>query len=417
MATRRKTLTDTMIAKLKPSSTRQTIPDPDLRGHYVRVTPSGAKSFVAVARAPDGKQVWATIGACDHLKIVDARDKARDAVKRIKAGLDPFERPPTKPDSFGAVADNYIKRRAKNFRTKDEFQRVLNRYVLPRWRDRDFLAIQRTDVTALLDDVEDASGARQADVALMVVRAIMNWQAARIDDYVPPIVRGMRRDKATPRDRVLSDDEIRLIWPLAVAGGSFGALVRLGLLTAQRREVLASMRWQDVDNDGVWHIPTTDDRAKGDGGNLKLPKAALDIVRAQKRIEGNPFVFPGRGEGHFNGWSPCKRRFDGKVMEAMREAAVERGEDPDEVAPLPRWTIHDLRRTARSIMAKAGVREFVAERVLGHAVPGVQGIYDRHDYVDEKGDALAKLAARIDLILKPPAGNVVTIERSVGGEA
>ncbi len=88
---RRKSLTDPMILKLKPEAKRLTVPDPELRGHYVRITPKGAKSFVAVARDPGGKQIWATIGGADVLTIAEAREQAREAIRRIKAGQPAFE--------------------------------------------------------------------------------------------------------------------------------------------------------------------------------------------------------------------------------------------------------------------------------------------------------------------------------------
>lgn len=411
--TRRKSLTDLMVAKLKPTDKRQNIPDPELRGHYVRVTPGGAKSYAAVAREPHkGKQIWATIGPCDRHSIAEAREKVRAAIKRIKAGLPPFEAPPEQPDTFKTVAENYVKRhvKAKGIRSEGEIERILKRYVYPEWEGRAFLGIGRGDVTALLDRIEDNHGARQADTTLTVIRAIMNFQATRTDNYVPPIVRGMRRDAAKPRERVLTDEEVRLIWTMAAGNGIFGAIVRLALSTGQRRERIATMKWADVDLDaGVWHIPPPEAREKGNGGDMRLPDRALDIIRAQKKIGDNPYVFPGRRGGHFSGWSPCKRRLDERVVASLREAAVERGNDPDEVKPLPRWTVHDLRRTSRSLMARAGVREFVAERVLGHAQPGVRGIYDRHGYFEEKGAALDKLAALVETIINPPEGNVVAI--------
>src|SRR5207344_2757667 len=131
-----------------------------------------------------------------------------------------------------------------------------------------------------------------------------------------------------------------------------------------------------------------EDREKGTGGSLVLPAMAIDIIRAQPHFGSNPFVFAGRGDGHFNGFSPCKKAFDKKMK----------------IAP---WVIHDLRRSARSLMSRAGVRPDIAERVMGHAIPGVEGIYDRHSYRDEKAEALRRLAALIDTIVHPPLGNAV----------
>ncbi len=390
---RRKTLTDNMILKLKPARKRLTMPDPELRGHYIRVTPTGAKSFVAVARAPAGKQVWATIGSTDLFTIDEARDKAREAIKRIKDGQPAFEPPPVKPDSFKAVADNWMQRhvKAKGLRSEYEIARILRKHIYPVLQDRDFETIRRSDVTALLDMVEDGSGPRQADTVLATLSSIMHWHGARSDDYVPPLARGMHRydPHARKRARILDDDEIRRLWAAADTNGPFGAFLKLSLLMGQRRQKIAAMKWQDLTLDGTWDIPT-EPREKGNGGALLLPEIAQEIIRSQKRIGDNPYVFAGRGNGHFSGYGLLKRRID-------------------EEAQITPWVIHDLRRTARSLMSRAGVRPDIAERVMGHAIPGIEGVYDRHDYREEKKDALAKLTGLIELIVNPPAGNVITL--------
>src|SRR5262249_5869465 len=133
----RKTLTDKGVEALKPRASRYAFPDPELRGHYVRVQPSGAKSFVMVTRDPAGRQVWSTIGAVDVLGVEEAREKAREAVKRIKAGLPAIEPLPVKPDTFQAVAENWLKRHvaAKKLRSEREIRRALGKYVFPRWAD------------------------------------------------------------------------------------------------------------------------------------------------------------------------------------------------------------------------------------------------------------------------------------------
>jgi integrase len=121
---------------------------------------------------------------------------------------------------------------------------------------------------------------------------------------------------------------------------------------------------------------------------------ALDIIGGQPKLGDNPYVFAGRGNAHISGYSKGKSALDDKLAE-----------NHPNMAP---WTIHDLRRTARSLMSRAGVRPDIAERVLGHRIPGVKGIYDRHQYFDEKGDALAKLATLIDAIVHPKE-NVVSM--------
>jgi integrase len=379
----RKTLTDKGVAALKPRPQRYAEPDPQLTGHYVRVQPSGAKSFVTVARSPAGKQMWTTIGAADVMHIDEARELARVAIKRVRAGLPAVEAP---PDTFGEVAEQWLTRhvRPNGLRSEKEITRLLKVHVYPAWQDRAFLDIRRSDVAALLDEVQDDHSARQADYVLNVVRSIMNWYATRHDDYTPPIVRGMRRQNpgAQARARILTDDEIRLIWKQAEANGVFGAILRICLLTAQRSRKVAHMRWSDISIDGEWTIPA-EPREKDTAGSLVLPEPALTVIRAQPRLASNPYIFAGRGGGPYRGFSQAKAAFDAKL--------------PD----MPAWVIHDLRRSARSLMSRAGVRPDIAERVIGHAIAGVEGVYDRHSYRDEKADALRQLAALIDGIIHP----------------
>jgi integrase len=393
----RKTLSDKGVAALKPRSKRYAFPDPELTGHYVRVQSSGQRSYVTVARDPAGKQVWATIGACDVLSIDEARARAREAIKRVRAGLPAFESPPTKPDSFRDVAENWIKRHVveNGLRSHKEIVRCLDRYVFPAWQDREFMSLRRSDIAALLDRIQDEHGPRQADYVLAIIRGIANWFSSRHDEYRSPFTRGMRRTdpKTRKRTRILSDDEIRGLWRVTENGGRFGAIIRLALLTAQRREKIAGMRWADVSLDGTWTVPT-DDREKGTGGALVLPKAAVDIIQQQSRLGENPHVFAGKGRGPFSGFSKSQRELDAKLEE------------------MPPWSLHDLRRSARSLMSRAGVRPDIAERVLGHAISGVEGVYDRHSYRDEKADALLRLAALIrDIIVVPEQAKVVSMAK------
>jgi integrase len=391
----RKTLSDRGVQALKPRPKRYSYPDPELAGLWIRVQPSGAKSFVAVARNPQGRQVWVTIGATDAFPIATARASAREAIQRVRTGLDAVE---AKPASFAEVADGWLRRHvhASKLRSEKEIRRILDVYILPRWRDLPFGSIRRGDVTALIDAIEDKHGERQGDAALGVIRRIMTWHESRDGDYRSSVVKGMRRIRPAERarSRILDDDEIRAVWE-ATASGSYGALIRLLLLTAQRREKVAAMRWDDLSANGVWSIPTQP-REKGAAGELKLPQAALDVIEACPRLASNPYVLAAsRGPGHVSGFSLAKLGLDGRL------------------APMPPWTLHDLRRTARSLMSRAGVQPHIAERVLGHVQPGVEGIYDRHHYRNEKRDAVDRLARLIATIVAGTAdGNVVPMERS-----
>jgi integrase len=394
----RRRLTDRQIALLKPAAARYALPDPGMAGLYVRVQPSGSRSFAVVTRNAAGKQVWTTLGPTAHCTVEQARDKARAAIQRIKSGLPAVEVP---PDSFATVAGNWLVRHvAKNkLRTHHEIERCLSRYVLPYWQHRPFSEIKRRDVAALLDRIEDRHGARQADVVLTIIRSIATWYAARDDYYALPFVRGMARYANGGRDRVLDDDELRALWAAAEQGGPFGSLVQLALLTAQRLDKLVDMRWSDISSDGCWTVPVLE-RQKTAGGELVLPEIALAILHRQPRVFGSDQVFPAaRGRGHMCP-SEGKKKFTA-ALNTQRSAA--------KLPPLPRWTIHDLRRSARSLMSRAGVNPEHAERVLGHRMRGVQQIYDRHGYKDEKARALARLATLIATIVSGQTATVTPL--------
>jgi integrase len=382
----RKTLTDKGVAALSPRDKLYAHPDPQCPGHYVRVAPSGNKTFVAVARDPSGKQVWTTIGNAAHFDIEAARKKAREIIVSVKGG-----KGNAGPDTFESVAREWVKRHceAKGLISTKKFRHYLELHIFPSWGGRDFTSIKRSDVASLLDKIEDNSGPVAADKVLTILSSICNWYATRHDDYIPPIVRGMRRSstKERARDRVLSDHEIRLIWNNAE--GTFGDLVRMLLLTGQRRDKVAKMKWDDVSVDGVWTIANGNMREKGTAGVLVLPQMARDILDARPHMGDNPYVFYGVSwqNGAYRGFHHGRADLEKKI------------------GKLPRWTLHDLRRTARTLMERAGVSTVVGERVLGHALGGVLGTYNCHDYRDEKAHALRALAGLIASILRNDDAN------------
>ena len=388
---RRKTLTDSMVTALAPRPKPYAVPDPELAGLYVRVQPTGTKKFVAVTRSPSGKQKWITLGAANVYSIAEAREKAREAIKATREG-----KSQAGPEAFETVANDWLKRHAeaKKLIRSASFRRCINLHLIPAWQGRNFASIRRGDVAKLLDSIEDKSGPVAADYTLAIARMIFNWYATRHDDYASPIVKGMNRTnpKERARDRTLNDDELGQVWRVAESNGMFGAFIRLALLTGQRREKLLAMRWEDI-KDGEWCIPSAK-REKGTAGCLALPKAALDIINAQPRLESNPYVFPGRGGGYMQGMGKRKAEFDAKLTG---------------VAP---YVTHDLRRTARTLMSRAGIRPDIAERVLGHVRGGVEGIYDLHQYRDEKAHALNALAGLIETIISPN-DSVVPIRRKL----
>jgi integrase len=306
-----------------------------------------------------------------------------------------------KPDSYEAVALKFLKLHVdkEGLRSAPEVERLLRKFVLPHWGRRDFVSIRRRDINELLDNIAKDS-AWNADHVLSIIRKIANWHATRDDDYVSPFVKGMRRTRSEgrERDRILDDDELRKVWKRAEANGTFGALVLVLLLTAQRRSAVVGMKWSDITADGVWEIDT-EERMKGTADAVQLPKEALAIINAQPRFQSNPYVFAAaRGDGPLNGFNKRKAAFD-------------------KACGVTDWTLHDLRRTARSLMSRAGVSDEHAEHTLGHKLAGVRKVYDRHTYFEEKSAALSRLAALINSIVNPPPGNVVPMPGRNGRKA
>lgn len=394
---RRRGLSDRAIALLPRKTKRYVVADPEMRGHYIRVPPQGPAVFAAVVRDPYGRQTWATIGTAAELTIEQARERAREALRRIKEGKPAFEPPKPRPESVAIVAENWLRRHVERngMRTAPELRRHVEKYILPYWADRTFIDIKRADIATLLDVIEDRNGPAMADAILNTLRSIGSWLQARDDTYAPPFVKGMGR---VPKDqraraRILTDDELRSVWQAAGDAGKFGAFVKLLLLTAQRKQKVATLRWSDIAGD-VWTI-AAEPGEKNNAGRLLLPPVALKIIHAQPRFVSNPYVFAaGRGNGHYHFAAALKTQFDA-------------------ASGVTGWRLHDCRRSARSLMSRAGVLSEHAERVLGHSFRGVEKIYNRHSFDAEKADALRKLAALIEHIVTPPVGNIVAMREAV----
>lgn len=391
--------------------------DTDVRGYGLRVHPTGRKTYFLKYRTrSNGKQIKMNIGVHGDVTADSARKIAENWRDEISSGGDPRARIRTtadgNEDSFKSVAENFIKRyvERRKLRSRRDIERQLSTYVYPRWGDRAFTSITRRDVAELLDKIEDGSGPVQADRVLATVRKLCNWYQTRDDDFVSPVVKGMARTRPAEhkRDRVLSDDEIRALWPQLE--GTFGALVKVLLLTGQRLGKVSTMRRQDIEGD-VWTIPT-EPREKNNPGSLKLPQAALDAIR--QAVDATEVANTGRGKV-WAGEAPCPYVFPGRTFQkgtnhkGPMTGFSKLKRDVDKKTDIPEWRLHDLRRTARSLMSRAGVSSEHAERVLGHVISGVEGVYDRHSYDKEKAAALRKLADQIDMILNPPKGNVVSL--------
>jgi integrase len=391
-----KRLTDITIRNLKPRPTRYELPGGD--GLYVIVQPvTGKRSFAARYRR-NGRPAKLTLGQWPAMTLADARVAATKARERVKQGEDPakarqdakIKADAAKANTLTAVCENYLKREGAKLRTLDQRTSILRRLIYPHIGSRPVAEIKRSEIVDLLDKVEDGHGARAADVCLAVLRKIMNWYATRADDFVPPFVRGMARQNAKDhrRTRVLTNAEIRKLWAATADGQPFSALIRFALLTSARRGEIAGMKRSEV-VDGVWRLPASRSKTKVEVVR-PLSKAALTLIEQMPRIDGCDFIFTSNGVTPINSFSGPKRLLD--AASGVRD-----------------WRLHDLRRSARSLLSRAGVNSDVAEKCLGHSRGGVVETYDLHKYLDEMQRAFEALSALVARIVNPPEGEVADL--------
>ncbi|MGD0316945.1 MAG: site-specific integrase [Xanthobacteraceae bacterium] len=381
------------------------------RGFGVRVTAAGARAFVLNYRLR-GREHRFTVGAWPDWSALKAVQEARRLRQRIDRGENPIEdrTPSPATETVASVLDAFVAQHARNknqpLRSADEYESAFERLVKPRIGKLGIYDVRRSHVIKMLDEIENTNGPVMADRTLAYVRKAFNWYAVRDDLFSAPVVRGMGRikPKDRARTRVLSDEEIRAIWPVVGQLGTFGAFVRMLLLTAQRHGEVARMSHKEIGGDGIWIIPA--ERYKTKRPNfVPLSTSALAVIEAQPRFDDCDYVFPSRAKTPFSRSGKSKAKLDKAVLAAMKTQAKKGAK----VEPIPNWTLHDLRRTAKTLMARAGVRPDISERVLGHVIAGVEGTYDRHSYADEKRDALEKLAAMIERILNPLPSSVASI--------
>ena len=258
---------------------------------------------------------------------------------------------------------------------------------------RPIASVKVSDLVRLGDKIEEEHGAAAADRVRATWQTLANWHAGRVDDFRPPGARReAKRNKAEPRSRVLSDDEIRKVWLAAdTLPGPFGRYVQSLLLTATRRNEAAGMRRSELVDDVTWVIPGS--RCKGKRDVLiPLSAAAQRIIQGMPIIDDGDLVFTNNG-----------RRAIGNFVDPKRLL--------DKASGVSGWRLHDLRRTARTLLSRAGVDADVAEKCLGHAVGSIRATYDRHSFEQEKRRAFELLAGQIERIVNPPPANVVALTR------
>jgi integrase len=383
MAVKKLTAAFVREARAEPGKERTVYWDAALPSFGLAVTERGAKSYVIQYRSGRVSRRY-TINSV--LRLEDARREARAVLGQVARGHDPLlERRragQASKNTLRAVCERYLVREGGKLRTTAKRQANLERLVYPVLGDRQIDDVKRSDINALLDEIEDQRGAAMADQVLATLRRICNWHAIRDDQFRTPFVRGMARRSPEERERsrTLSDDELGRVWRTAnVFPSPWGQFVRFLLLSACRRTEVSAMTWSEISGD-EWTIPK--ERYKtGVEVTLPLSKAAMKVLAELPRIKDCKYVFTTDGRTPISGFSTFKLKFD-------------------IACGVKNWRIHDLRRSARSLLSRAGVNSDIAERCMGHAITGIRGTYDKHHYIPEMRAAFGALAAQIDSVLK-----------------
>lgn len=437
-------LTAVAVANAKPGTARREMSDGATPGLRLVIQPSGVKSWAFRYEAPGGKSVKMTLGPAagsGALSLAEAREKAGEARKHRGQGLDPnearkAERAATAArvaaekraadaaarrdeERVTAVLDRYYAAKAAaGMKSLHEVRRLLDKEMRVPWRTRHVGEIGRKDVIQLVDGIAERGAGTTANRTLANVRAFFSWcgdkgliDANPCNGVKPP-------KKEAQRERVLKDGELRLLllalgrldWP-------WGQFFRLALLTGQRREEIAEIRLSELELDGgapTWTLPPA--RTKnGREHTVPLAPAALVTVRealaAPRRPADADLVLTTTGTTGVSGFSRAKASLDAAMLAVAQEEAAERGDDPARVSLVP-WHLHDLRRTAASGMARLGVSIAVVEKVLNHVsgtFAGIVGVYQRHDFADEKREALTLWAEHVTGLTRGGNASVVSL--------
>jgi len=373
------------------------------------------------------------------LGLAAARDAANKAKLQIQACADPGAakaeakaKTARVPDTITNVVELFIKRsleaKSRAPRYVEETRRLFHLHVLTRWADRDIGSITRRDVIELLDQVMDhgstvredgkrrtvPGGPIAANRTLSAIRALFNFALRRGIIGSTPVALVERPGEEKQRERTLTAGEIKAIWTGADAlGYPFGPYFRLALITGQRRDEIARMRWPDLDLEAaIWILPAEATKARR-SNVVPLTPLAVDILKGLPRkamnvgcaTKASRYVFTTSGDVPISGFSKAKLRLDQVITKARGGAS------------LTPWTIHDLRRTAATEMGSLGVSRFLIGKVLNHADRSVTAVYDRHSYLPETRNALEVWAQYLEqltcnTLLNAEVPDAMSINRS-----
>jgi integrase len=349
--------------------------------------------------------------------VSEAREQARIILGEVAKGNDPSadkrKAQEGARNSLKTITELYFTLKAsKTMRSHRERLGVFTRYIFEPFGHRPIHEIRRNEIVRMLDEVEAKAGPFAAEHALVALRALFNWHARRDETFASPLVTGMSRltsEQKRGRDRVLSDDEIRAVWraaeetSISTEGGhrranAYGYFLRFVLLTGARRNEAANMTRDEVSEEGtLWTVPG--ERYKnGLAHEVPLSRMAQAVLNSVPVIGERGLVFTHNGKKPISGWTKFQDALNQRIAEAT-------------AAPLPNWTVHDLRRTARTLLGRAGISTDIAERCIGHTQPDLVRRYDQHPYLEEKRHAFEALASLIERILNPEPANVVAMKR------
>ncbi|WP_127076035.1 tyrosine-type recombinase/integrase [Rhodomicrobium lacus] len=425
-------LTATAITALKPKDKAYELSDVE-SGLRIVVRPSGSKSFVVRYRF--GKRFGkVTLGPCSDLSLTEARERARNAMKLVRQGVEPAEQKKAERATRLAameerrasanlienVVDAYVQRHVRKLKSGAEVERTLRQHVVKAWGGRRIESVTRRDILRLTDPLMERGHAATANQVFAKARALFSWALARdLPGYEhSPFEKLRPPSPRSSRERVLSDDELGAVLAASSALGTpWREFVRLLIYTGARRNEVASAPWVEFTGldtaDPRWEIPG--ERTKnGRPLLLPLPRDAAKMLADMPRIGEHGLAFTVTGGTPLVAFSDAKERLDAAMLAIARKEAAELGEDPEKIQALPRWTWHDLRRSTATGMAGLGVQPHVIEAVLNHvsgAKAGVAGIYNRHAYFAEKKAALALWAKHVAEVegVAPSMANVAPL--------
>jgi integrase len=395
-------LTVRSVEAMRPTADRREVPDELLRGLYLIIHPTGAKSW-AVRYRHRGQTRKFTLGGYPAIDLKAARELGAKALRAVAEDRDPgqerVQARSSQPDSIESVSEQFIERHVRRLnrpKTIRETERALRLHVLPYWRGRSVNSIVRRDILDVLDRVVDSGAPIAANRTLAAVRKLFNWCVSRDILTVSPAQGVKPPSIENARDRVLSDDELRLVWLAAdrKIGWPFGPIVRLLALTGQRRDEVGKMQWSELDLDKrLWTLPR--ERTKNNKPHeVPLSEAAVAVLKAIPQI-GSNYIFTTNGEVPSTGYSVGKQRLDALLP-----------------ADMPAWRLHDLRRTVASGMARLNINLPVIEKVLNHSsgsFAGIVGVYQRHSFADEKRNALEAWGNFVTALVNEKSDKVVSL--------